>query len=267
MLRHGSARAACTIAVCAAPLAVGAQEAAETHPAAIHETSVGIDYTYVSFRGDTDPWKLTAFSLSRRTDAGSIIGRVTYANRFATNGVQVEADAYPHLSSRTYAYLNAGYSGSTIFPEWRFGAELFGNLPDAWEASAGFRQLRFGGAPVTLLTGSVGKYIGNYWFSVRPFVRQKPSGTSASGSLTARRYFEDGDHYIGARVSYGNTPSDRLTPDEVNRSNSFSAGVHGSTGLARRLLGTWSLGYDHEELAPFRIRESVTASAGLKLTF
>ncbi|MGI8843297.1 MAG: YaiO family outer membrane beta-barrel protein [Gemmatimonadaceae bacterium] len=233
----------------------------------MRRTSVAGDYGYVSFGGDIDAWQLASLSVSRRTERGSLIGRVNWANRFATSGTQVEMDAYPRLTSRTYAYLNGGYSDASIFPKWRLGAELYANLPRAWEASIGFRQLRFGGSPVTLYTGTIARYVGNYWISARPFVHFKDTGTSASLGLTARRYFEDADRYVGATVSYGSSPSDRITPDALERTNSFSAGIHGSAGLSERLLGTWAIGRDREELDAERIRNSLSVTAGLRFFF
>ncbi|MBA3645200.1 MAG: YaiO family outer membrane beta-barrel protein [Gemmatimonadaceae bacterium] len=102
------------------------------------------DFTYVSFRGDVDPWRLGSIGLARSTPVGSLVGRLNWANRFAKSGTQLEADVYPRINDRMYAYLNAGYSASSIFPAWRFGGELFSTLPDAWEASLGFRQLLAG---------------------------------------------------------------------------------------------------------------------------
>lgn len=229
--------------------------------------SLAADYGYVSFRGDIDPWRLASLSLSRRTARGSLIGRVNWANRFRASGLQGEIDAYPRVTRNTYVYLNAGYSKADIFPEWRFGGELFANLPAAWETSIGFRQLRFSGSPVTLYTGTVGRYLGNYWISARPFLRFKPSGNSFSTGLTARRYFADAEHFVGATVSYGSSPSDRVTPDAVERGNSFSAGIQGSTGISLRKLATWSLYRDREELENGRIRNSLAITLGVKLLF
>ena len=260
-------RTALTLLAMAAPALAQGQEATVARATTVPTTGIAADASYVSFSGDTDPWRLASVALTRRTAAGSFIARVNYANRFATDGVQVEADAYPRLNKTVYLYLNAGYSSATVFPEWRAGGEVFTSLPNAWEASLGFRQLRFGGAPVTLITGAVGKYIGNYWLSLRPYLRSKDSGLSASAGLTARRYFEDGDHWVGAAASYGSSPTDRITPDAVGRTHALSLSLNGSTGLTPRLLATWTLGHDAEELAPGRTRNSVTASAGFKLAF
>ncbi len=256
----------CVLAT-AAPTMAGAQDATAARKTEATTFVAAADISYVSFSGTTDPWTLASVSLARRSSAGSLIARVNHANRFATNGVQVEVDAYPRVNQNVYLYLNAGYSGATIFPEWRAGGEVFTSLPGAWEASVGFRQLRFGGSPVTLFTGAIGKYIGNYWFSLRPFVRSKEGGLSASAGLTARRYFEDGEHWVGAAASYGSSPTDRVTPDAVGRTNALSVSLNGSTGLTSRLLATWSLGHDAEKLTPANTRKGTTVTGGLKLTF
>lgn len=246
-----------------------AQDASETRTGVKPSIYAAADYSYQSFQDGTDAWQLASLSIGRRSDWGSVIGRVNWADRFASTGTQVEVDAYPRLSKNAYAYLNVGYSGSSIFPAWRSGGEVFVSLPSAWEASLGYRQLRFDGSPVTLLTGAVGKYVGNYWFSLRPYVRPKDNGTSASASLTARRYYEDSDNYWGARIGYGSTPPDQGTPDalSLNRLHAFSAAVQGSGNLNPALLGTWSVGYDSEELTASHTRQSWTAALGIKVKF
>lgn len=253
------------LACVAAPTALAQETAVKATRAPF--TAVAGELSHVAFSGDTDPWHLASVALWRRSSAGTFIARVNYANRFATDGVQVEADAYPRLSDRVYLYFNAGYSGATVFPEWRFGAEAFTALPGAWEASAGVRQLRFHGAPVTMLTGAVGKYVGNYWVSLRPYVRTHDGTTSATTTMQARRYFEDGDHWMGASVTYGGSPTERITPDAVALTRTFGIAVNGSTALTPRLLGTWMLGHDAERLSPGSTRRSVTVTAGLRRSF
>lgn len=248
-------------------LPLGAQHVGETRADSLRRVMLGVDVSYANFQGAIDPWTTTAISLARRSAWGSIIGRANLANRFATSGSQIEVDAYPRTSKTTYLYLNAGYSQSSIFPEWRFGGEVFASLPNAWEASLGFRQLRFGGDPVTLYTGTVGHYFGNFWASLRPYVRFKAGGSSASAGLTLRRYFEDADNYLGLRASSGSSPTDNITPDAIARTNSSSFGVHGSHALSARYLWNWSAGRDQEQLSATNTRTSLTASVGIKYVF
>lgn len=263
---------AMSIALCPLGAIAGAQEPTAPAPQVPPEdatrptqTVVGFDYSLQHFLGDLDPWQVGSVSVGRRGAFGSLAGRVNVARRFAQTGWQGELDAYPRITRSTYVYLNAGYSGADIFPSWRFGAEVFRSLPGAWEASAGLRQLRFEGSPVTLLTGTVGRYVGNYWVSLRPYLRERTDGWSTSGSLQARRYFEDGDNYIGARIGLGTTPSDELHQGQITRMNSFTAGLQGSRTVRRNTLATWSAGYDREELAVANVRTSLTGSFGLRV--
>ena len=227
-------------------------------------TYAGAEYNYVYFHGDLDPWQMASLSLGSRGTRGTFIGRVNLARRFDEEGAQVELDAYPRLSEKVYAFLNLGYSGADIFPAWRSGGELFVALPDAWETSAGYRQLRFSGVPVTLITGSLGKYVGNSWISARPYIRVKDDGVSASVGLTGRRYFADADNYLGARVSMGSSPPERGDPTEVSRTSAWSAAVQGSRTLRPRVVANWSAGVEHEELSATTTRKRVDLILGLR---
>jgi YaiO family outer membrane protein len=229
--------------------------------------AIGAEVSRQSFQQDLDPWTLGSFSIWRRNSAGTFIARLNYADRFGTDGLQVEADAYPRLGEKTYLFLNLGYSSASVFPAWRSGAEFFTALPGAWEASLGYRQLRFNGVPVTMLTGAVGKYVGNYWISARPYLRTRDGSTTVSTTVQARRYFEDAEHWVGATASYGASPTERITLDAVGRSKATQVGVNGSTGVLQRLLVTWMLAYDSEELAPGRTRESFTVTAGFRRAY
>ncbi len=249
------------------PAGGAAQEQAAVQASVPRRSAVSVDYGYQEFTQDVRAWHSASVAVSRRAAAGTLIGRVNFADRFARSGVQAEADAYPRLGSRMYGYFNLGYSAATIFPRWRSGAELFAVLPRAYEVSVGLRQLRFDGVPVTLLTGSAAKYVGNYLFTVRPYLRSRDGAASASMTFSARRYGSDADRFIGARIGFGSTPSDVLTADQLARTSSASAGLHGSQAVGADLLGTWSLGYERERLARDLTRKSATIGAGLKLLF
>lgn len=151
-----------------------------------------------------DPMYNASISYSRETKFGSIIPRVNYSNRFQTNGVQFEVDAYPKFSEKMYAYLNYGFSDSEIFPGNRAGAELYINLPKAMEASAGVRYLDFDTNKVLVYTGSFGAYRGNYYFSLRPYVTPSDGNKfNVSGSIIARKYLKDKYNYLGLNATYG----------------------------------------------------------------
>lgn len=55
----------------------------------VAKNKIGISYDYVRFdKQFNDPWHLVSLDYTRSTKAGSFTGRINYANRFATNGVQ-----------------------------------------------------------------------------------------------------------------------------------------------------------------------------------
>jgi YaiO family outer membrane protein len=247
--------------------AAGAQGEPDQRAPTAPVTTLGIDYSYAWFQGDLDPWHQAAFSAATKRPRGTLIARINAARRFAMDGAQFEVDAYPVFGPKTYAYLNTGYSNATIFPEWRYGAELFQTLPRAMEASLGVRHLGFVGSPVTLFTGSVGRYTGNYWFSVRPFVRDKDGDMSASATLTGRRYGADADSYIGARIGYGSVPGEILDFSQLSRTNSISAGLHGSRVVSARTIFNWLLNYEREERPSTAALNRWEVGTGVKLRY
>lgn len=173
--------------------------------------TAGVNYSFDIFSRTYDPAHYASVQVARTNSWGSSIVRLNYSHRFSTNGIQPEVDLYPRIAKGIYAYLNYGYSKSSLFPDHRAGAELFASLPHSLEASAGMRYLYFGsGSHVSIYTGSVGWYYKNYWFSLRPYITPDPeTGTSVSASVSVRRYFSDRDNYLGISGGAGFSPDDR----------------------------------------------------------
>lgn len=107
-------------------------------------------------------------------------------------------------------YVNYGFSQSYLFPKNRLGLEWYQNFPHAFEGSLGLRLLFFNSSPVDIYTATFGKYLGNYWMSLRAFVTPDSDGTSVSGLLLVRRYFSDPEDYLGLRLGYGVSPDDNF---------------------------------------------------------
>lgn len=226
-----------------------------------------VEYGYVHLSGGADPWHLVTGEVSRRTRAGTLVARVDFAERFGMTGVQVEADAYPRISERLYGYVNVGHSGAEIFPEWRYGAELYGSLPGGFEASAGFRRLEFDEVDVTLYTGSVSRYVGNWYLSARPYVTAGDDESVASGTVLARRYYDRGRSFATLTVGAGTTPSESPVLIDYQRANTVRVGGYGTTALGARLGLRWSLGWEHEELTQTVDRTRVNVGVGAEVRF
>lgn len=269
-IRNAARARMCAAALLAAALAraAHAQEAPNTRPAAqAAPYRASIEYGLTTFSGGADPWHSVAGELSRKSAPVTLVGRATYASRFGENGVQVEADAYPRITDRLYAYLNAGYSPSDIFPGLRYGAELYGAFGRGGEASLGARRLEFEDDAVTILTGSLGAYVRNYYLSLRPYVTPRDDGTSTSATLLVRRYFADEDSHVTFSGGGGTAPTESPLPFELERVSSYRAGLYGKLPLPRRLGLRWSAGYEREEITRGAARNRFTAGIGAETRF
>lgn len=189
-----------------------------------NKVSINYDYTYFD-KEYSSPWHLASIDYTRQTGIGSIIGRLNYANRFQTGGLQAEVDAYPHISRIFYAYVSGGYAGNGgIFPRYRAGVSLYANLPAAFEAEAGFRFLDFGNA-TWIYTASVGKYYKNFWFNLRTFITPSNNSFSQSFSLNTRYYYSGANDYFTLTLGTGLSPDDIVNSTGAYTLRSNNAGV------------------------------------------
>ncbi|WP_247231559.1 YaiO family outer membrane beta-barrel protein [Telluribacter sp. SYSU D00476] len=218
--------------------------------ASLRQLTVGYDYFYFdknynSALHDT-PWHIANIAYGYRTGRGIIIGRVNYANRFGTNGLQLEADAYPRISPTFYSYVNVGYSfNEPIFPRFRGGYSLYANLPQSFEGEVGFRYLKFSTA-TWIFTSSVGKYYSNYWFNLRTYLVPDNRKVSHSYTLTTRYYFNTADDFVSLGVGSGISPDENrsvLLDRQQQRLNSRKVDVWYSRRFQKvnvlQLTATW----------------------------
>jgi len=232
----------------------------------LQRSKVSLDVSYETYDQTFDPWKTVSMSLGHRFDMGTVILRGNRVNRFDTWGTQVEVDAYPHIADGTYAYLNLGHSGDSIFPHSSSGAELYHNFPRGLEASLGLRHLVFSEG-VTIYTGSIGKYYGNGLYSLRLNSTPSSVGSSLSGALSARLYQEDADSYFTASIGIGVSPDQPIWSEAVLKLHSRKA----SLGMQKRLTRSWlasaSAGWERQEYLPDLYRNHWTYSMGIERRF
>ena len=177
-----------------------------------------VQNAYTVFDQIYDPVIASSISYRRQTLAGSLIPRVNYNNRRNINGLQYELDFYPKFSKRFYAYLNYGFSESTIYPNHKFGGDLYINLPNAIEISAGGRRILYDTQNVTVVTNSLGHYRGNYYVSLRSYITPLPDRlTRVSGNLLVRKYGKDAENFMGINFGMGFSPELRqlIAGDEL----------------------------------------------------
>lgn len=186
------------------------------------KNKVGVTYDYIYFDKEfSAPWQLASVEYERQTGLGSIIGYLNYANRFNSNGLQYEIDAYPHISKTFYAYVSGGYSNNVgVFPKYRSGFSLYANLPSSFEAEAGFRYLYFTG-DTWIYTASVGKYYKSFWFNFRTFLTPSNNSISQSYSFHVRYYTGGADDYLALGVGTGISPDDPRNIVLLNSGNNY----------------------------------------------
>lgn len=184
------------------------------------DNDLSAGFSYEEFSKYFSPARFAFVQGSRATYLGSVVARLNYANRFGMQAIQPEIDLYPKIGRNFYAYLNAGFSNGLLFARQRYGAEIFASLPHSLEASAGLRFLSFSPqSKVTIYTGSLGYYTGNFWLSLRPYLTPDSARTSMSAALTVRRYFKNPEHYFSVRVGAGFSP-ELLNTQTASGSNS-----------------------------------------------
>ncbi len=175
-----------------------------------YKNTIGIFSSTDVFDVVFDPMYYSGVEYMYESSLGKIIPRINYSNRFEIDAIQYELDLYPKFSKMFYGYLNYGYSKAKTYPNHRAGAELYANLPKGIEASLGMRYLTFSDSNVSIYTGSVGMYKGNYYFSLRPYITPRAQSTMGiSGVLTSRRYLKDKYNYLGLNVGIGFMPEFR----------------------------------------------------------
>lgn len=206
-------------------------------------------------------WKISSIGYERATPYGPLIFTFNRTDRFRSAGTQYIVEAYPHLFPGGYMYLGYGRSNTSYLPQNYYGIEPFFSLPDSYEFSLGERYLQFQSGGVHLYTGSIGKYIGNYWFSFRPYVS---STASHSYFLSARRYFSSPDSYITVTVGGGTGPSFFTDPNSLSSNRSRSIRLDGEIPLTNSLIFTWLMEYASDHF-PNRgdTRQETDVDAGL----
>ncbi|MCM2314593.1 MAG: YaiO family outer membrane beta-barrel protein [Thermoanaerobaculia bacterium] len=263
MLNARALLVSCVVLACATDMA-----AADPPGARPPADSIKIEHEYEDFDDDTEAWQLSSIDYSHKfQEFGTVILRVSQADRFGTEGVQYEVDMYPKIRKGTYAYLSVGVSGSSLFPERRYGAQIWQSLGNGYEGSLGVRYLAFDDA-VTVWTGSIGKYKGNYYYVLSPYVVDGDDGTSATGILEIRRYFgDDPDDVFTFRVGYGNAPDVDTLLQVTTTLDHFSVGIGRDWKVGEHFVLGADIGYRDREYNVNVERQSVYVKGSFKYRF
>jgi YaiO family outer membrane protein len=200
------------------------------------KNTAGIEYMHARFSNSFSPWNQVTASYARKMPSILLIGRLKYAQMFNQQGVQAEVDTYPTINDKTYAYLNAGVSGAGFFPAFRWGAEMYREFHQKWEASVGMRGLYFENAPVHIYTVQLGRYFPAFWVSARGLLTTLQGNSNLSGLFTFRRFIEHEDHFISVYLGNGATPQRINSLIEIQRLDASWVGLDYQHPLGDR---TW----------------------------
>lgn len=181
------------------------------------KNTIGITYDYTYFSHQfPNPWQLVSLDYTRHTQRGSATARLSYANRYAASGLQMEVDAYPKINRNFYAYLNFAYSADMpIFPNYRAGLSLFAKLPKGFEVDGGFRYLYFND-PTLIYTFSASKYLRQFWFNARTYLSPGADRINQSYLLSARMYTKEDRDFFTFSLGRGISPDDKTQVIQFN---------------------------------------------------
>ena len=245
-----------------------AQEIPWPTPAAAPEVLVGLQAGLESYDRFFSPLQSISLFAGSRSRAGTFIGRVSAGQRADHQGFQAEAENYPILGDRSYAYLGYAWGSGDPFARHRGGVEYFTALPAAFEVSGGMRVYQFHDRRTVVLgTGTLARYTGNFWFSGRPYISVNLRRPAVSATLAGRYYFGEKEEFWFARIGAGFTPDERSTLTatgmpgiEVFTLHAQSVGGGVQALLAPRLFGMLDVSLTRQEVAFRRGTYVVNAS-------
>jgi YaiO family outer membrane protein len=235
-----------------------------------------INYWTYTFNNDS-PWSFASAAVGRKTSKfGTVTLRYNYARRFGADGNQVEIDAYPKIAKGIYMYFNTGISDKKNFPFSRLSMEPYLKLPASFEMSFGFRYLNFDNNriaafdsnKVVIYTGTIGKYYGNYWFSVRPYLTPGKEKWSKSVNFTVRRYLADADSYISLVLGTGISPDEQqyaFNPGYYLKSSKIDLDYQQK--IADRFFLNCGTGFAREEIRSGTKRNRFSFDIGVSFLF
>ncbi len=217
-------------------------------------TDIRAGYFFDTFRQPYNRfWQVFKAGAGHRFDRGSAsaglnIGNINIGEPSPANvtELQVEAETWPKLTDKNYAYLAYAYSPGSYFPRHRAALEVWQVLPKGWALSAGLNYYRFDRNSFIALA-SVEKYIGRYWLSAKGFLFFKDDGPTTSLYINARRYFNDTD-YFQVTLGTGTAPDEPFDIQaDLMRLSANSIRLAYNVSLTPKLMMRLGAGYSSEE--------------------
>lgn len=221
---------------------------------------IGLQYSLTNFdRDGVGPWHLAAVQYIRERKWGSLIGRISWADRMSegqslANGLQYELESYVFMGKNSYSYADLAFSSDQVFPNYRLAYSFYHNFQKGWEAELGGRLtgIDTGSEKDQLyaIIAGVGKYIGNSWINARSFWNVQQGNLYPAVTLTYRYYMSTRYDYVTAIVGYGSSPDDRTIQNQLETRialDSYRAGAGYYRLLGEHFVTGLQVMYNHQE--------------------
>jgi YaiO family outer membrane protein len=222
----------------------------------VRKTDLRAGYYFDTFRKPYGRfWQVFQAGASRLFSFGRVIAGVNVGNlhtktdpAIKATELQFEAEAYPIISQKDYAWLAYAYSPGRYFPAHRISAEYWHSFKYGWVSSAGIHYYYFN-RNIFIGTLSVEKYYKSWWFSPRVYFYFKDIGVTTSLYLNARKYFND-INYLQLTAGFGTAPDEPFDiKTDLGRLSAKTARIAYYTSLTKDLFIRANLGYSREEYA------------------
>lgn len=248
--------------------------------------AVGAAYTFNSYSVPLiRKWHMLSASYYHTNEVGTFIGRVNtgYVAVDTTSfmedgGVQFEIDAYPVFhDKKRYFFLNYGFSPSNIFAKHRFGANIYQDISNGWELSAGLNYNYYRNSidttHVFIFRAGVNKYWDTFMAGISYTVAPSFDKLAQGYSLIARKYLDRPDNWMQVILSAGIYPENPLfylndpsgnTPGLLQ---AYTINTAFRYMVGYRWIGQLSVGYQRQEYLSNFQRNSWTLNLSLIYLF
>ncbi len=240
-----------------------------------HSDRIGIIYAYTVFnRDNVGPWHLGSLEYIRQRSWGSLIGRISYADRLSAgisiaNGTQYEAESFFFTGKKSYSNVIFAYSEVPVFPKLRLGYSYFQNFK-GWEAELGFRYIKAANVDFETAVLGVVKYLGSYWINLRTFIQRENGDYYPAFTLTTRYYFDSRFDFLQAIAGYGTSPDERPTLGQFEQRialDSYRLGLGYFKMFNNRYITGFQTSFNNQEYAPNKKQNELEFSLMLQYKF
>jgi len=239
----------------------------ETQFRYVAHNEFGIFDSHMSVKNPNEPWNIVSLYGFRKNEYGSFGGFVNYQYRPEHTGYQWGLAATPLLTNSTYLDLSYAYSDQpNLFANDDIYAEAYQYLPKGFQISLGDDYRKITSSYLNAYTGSIASVITNYEFRLRPIhyvPNQGPQSTMYK--LTARRFGENPDQYLGLVYATGQSPDlDNLQTINFFKINDDIYMFEGQQPFNSKFLMQYGLGYEHQVFPNGKVRRFYYVNLGAK---